>query len=305
MAPKVSMLMPTYNQVGFVEAALDSVFAQTYDNIELLVFDDASSDGTWDVVQACCAAHTGPQTVVLHRQPKNLGPHDNGVAAANAATGELLMLAYGDDVSHPERVAKVVAAWQASGASLVAHNALTGADPEDPDKQMVGEGVSGVVSLVELSGVCWDERMLGATFAWTRNLWDVFGRFDPALVPRGGDHLLPFRAALLTGFCYVHEPLLFWRRHRGQVTASISDFEGHPLAMGETNTAYNMNTLLQRIRDVDFIVEREGSRPEWTQARRKTLEMVAGMSLTWSRYRALLRARGATLDWPARQRGRA
>ena len=52
MKPLVSIMMICYNNVQFIKAAIDSVKTQTYDNWELVVNDDCSTDGTYEIGRA-------------------------------------------------------------------------------------------------------------------------------------------------------------------------------------------------------------------------------------------------------------
>ena len=49
--PKVSVIIPVFNGANYLREAIESVFAQTYKNYELLVVDDGSNDGTWDIIK--------------------------------------------------------------------------------------------------------------------------------------------------------------------------------------------------------------------------------------------------------------
>jgi len=51
MKPLLSVMMISYNSVQYIKAAIDSVKAQTYDNWELVINDDCSSDGTYELAQ--------------------------------------------------------------------------------------------------------------------------------------------------------------------------------------------------------------------------------------------------------------
>ena len=75
--PVVSVILPTYNRAAFLAAAVDSVLTQTFQNFELIVVDDGSTDATPDVVQAY-----SDQRLVYLRQ-NNYGRS----AARNSAPG--------------------------------------------------------------------------------------------------------------------------------------------------------------------------------------------------------------------------
>ncbi|BCB84828.1 glycosyltransferase family A protein [Phytohabitans suffuscus] len=97
------MLMPVYNAADYIAAAIGSVLRQTYQDLELLVVDDGSTDRT----EAVVAAITDRRLRVLPR------PRGGIVAALNAgigaARGELLARMDADDIMTPDRLARQVA----------------------------------------------------------------------------------------------------------------------------------------------------------------------------------------------------
>ncbi|GAB3534343.1 glycosyltransferase family 2 protein [Phytohabitans suffuscus] len=103
MTPRVSVLMPVYNAADYIAAAIGSVLRQTYQDLELLVVDDGSTDRT----EAVVAAITDRRLRVLPR------PRGGIVAALNAgigaARGELLARMDADDIMTPDRLARQVA----------------------------------------------------------------------------------------------------------------------------------------------------------------------------------------------------
>lgn len=105
--PLVSILVPSFNGAPFLRDALDSLLAQTYPNIEILLLDDASTDDTRDIA----AEYEGRIRYI--RQPKNLGIYENVNAGIAAAKGELIATYHADDIYLPTIVAEQVAYLQA------------------------------------------------------------------------------------------------------------------------------------------------------------------------------------------------
>lgn len=100
--PLVSVLVPTYNQQAFVAEALDSVLAQGYPRLQVVVSDDASTDGTPGILRAYARRHPG--VVELVEQPVNLGVTRNCNAVLERCTGKYVALFAGDDIMLPGKL---------------------------------------------------------------------------------------------------------------------------------------------------------------------------------------------------------
>ena len=126
-APRVSVVIPTFNSAPFVRATVESILEQTYTDLELVVVDDGSTDGTDEIV----ASYAGDARLRLHRQA-NLGHLMRWEASNNRtwtlARGELVARLDGDDVAAPERLARQVAAFDADPRIGLVHTAGTGID---------------------------------------------------------------------------------------------------------------------------------------------------------------------------------
>lgn len=103
--PLVSVLMPTYNVSEFVEEAVDSILKQTYKNIEFIIVDDCSIDGTYEKLQLL--AKSDPR-IKLYRNPKNLKIAETLNFALSKAGGEYIARMDGDDISLPDRISKQI-----------------------------------------------------------------------------------------------------------------------------------------------------------------------------------------------------
>lgn len=103
-APRVTVLMTLYNKAGFVGEAIRSVLAQSMPGFELLIIDDASTDGSLDEV----SMFEDPRIRVL-ANPVNLGRSGAANRGYEEARGEYLAILDADDVMLPERLAVQVA----------------------------------------------------------------------------------------------------------------------------------------------------------------------------------------------------
>lgn len=306
---RVAMLMTTYRHEAFVAAALEAALAQTWPALDIVVADDGSDDRTWSIVTAVAGRYAGPHRLVLLRQGRNGGASKNLMDALGCTDAELLVLTHGDDISAPNRVQRVAEVWTASGASLIAHQALTGPDPAEARPFAPESCSSGSIQLRDLCRHSWTPQMLGASFSFERRIFDEFGPLERARLPRGGDHVLPTRAALLGGFYYLHEPLMFWRRHPGQMTYATADFDGGGSSHAETWKAYDLNALLYRLDEVRGFAARHGATPTLAEAERTLIETITKHAREWAAARGMLESLGHTLHFqrraPKRQAARA
>ena len=114
----VSYCVKCYNQARYIETALKSAFAQMYQPLEIIICDDASTDGSDKIIRRMvdeCHSSGGAHRVRYYRNEKNLGNLGNWQHMCELAQGKLLIKADGDDYSKPERVARLVSAWVADG----------------------------------------------------------------------------------------------------------------------------------------------------------------------------------------------
>jgi glycosyltransferase involved in cell wall biosynthesis len=105
--PLVSVLVPSFNGARYLEEALESLLAQTYPNIEIILLDDHSEDET----QAVAAKYQG--RIEYIRQPKNLGIYDNVNVGIERARGDLIATYHADDIYLPNIVEAEVAYLEA------------------------------------------------------------------------------------------------------------------------------------------------------------------------------------------------
>ena len=125
--PLVTVAIPMYNNARFIAQTISSVLAQTLTDFELLIYDDHSTDHSFDI-----AASFTDSRIKLFRNSGNLGPEGNWNKAISRVRGKYVKLVCGDDILFPQCLEKQVAAFHDPlnrGVSLVSSQ-RTIIDPE-------------------------------------------------------------------------------------------------------------------------------------------------------------------------------
>ena len=94
MLPLVSVIIPTYNRKDMLKIAIDSVLKQDYKNIEIMVSDNASTDGTDVLMQEYCETYDNIRYI---KRQKNIGAIFNSKEAYKIITGKYLIFLCDDD----------------------------------------------------------------------------------------------------------------------------------------------------------------------------------------------------------------
>lgn len=109
--PRVSVLCLTYNHAAYIEHALEGLLAQSYHNLQVVIADDGSTDGTLDAVRA--AEPRFPPGSLTVATGQNVGITANCNRALASCDGEFLALTAGDDVLLPGKIERQVAWFSA------------------------------------------------------------------------------------------------------------------------------------------------------------------------------------------------
>ena len=115
MSPRVSVVTPAYQAGRFVGAAVSSVLAQTYGDLELVVVDDGSTDATAAVVEA----HDGPVRLVRQENQGVAAARNRGIAEAS---GDLVAFCDADDMLFSEHIEALVRVYDERGGIVTANS---------------------------------------------------------------------------------------------------------------------------------------------------------------------------------------
>ncbi len=117
MEPLVSVVIPSYNYEAYIGAAIRSVAAQTYKNIELVVIDDCSQDKSPTLVRALAAELRDRfASIIIRENEQNMGAHETINAGIEAASGEYLAILNADDLFEANRFSVMMDAMRAQNA---------------------------------------------------------------------------------------------------------------------------------------------------------------------------------------------
>lgn len=114
MEPLVSVIIPVYNVFSYLHEALDSVIHQTYRNLEIIVIDDGSTDGSGEV---CDEYKKDPRVTVIHQQNQGLSAARN--IGLDRMTGEIVAFLDADDAFSKQMIEKMVEAMLRDNAEIV------------------------------------------------------------------------------------------------------------------------------------------------------------------------------------------
>lgn len=210
-------MLIAYNQERYIRDAIEGAFAQTYSPLEIIISDDCSSDSTFEIIQDMARSYSGPHRVKTNRNKRNLGLGGHINHIMKKASGDLIVVAAGDDVSINKRVQRLADVWIAHGcaaSSLCSDAVIVDSDGSETGK-LSGKPFEGSIG----DGLRrYFNGLQGPTHAWTKEVFDVFGDLLPGTVCE--DRVIPLRSCLLKGVVYVPESLVKYRRHGRNITSN-------------------------------------------------------------------------------------
>ncbi len=119
--PLVSVLIASYNHAAYVEEAIHSVLAQTYQDFELIICDDGSEDTSPDIIQRF--VERNPRVQLIRQENRGAAAALN--AAYSRARGDVLCFLDSDDFFAPDKLRLVIAGLRRENAGLLIHTMMT------------------------------------------------------------------------------------------------------------------------------------------------------------------------------------
>lgn len=206
----VSFLVISYQQKDYIEEALKSALSQDYQGLQVVVSDDASNDGTWEIIQRIAANYVGPHQIVIRRNENNKGLATNFNEGLKLCTGVLIVVQAGDDISESHRTTELVKIWLNndcrpdllySEISRMSHDGqILSVDKSQPSMPTIEELKGGRHFIAG-----------GMAAAYTKRLFDKYGLLPERTYAE--DYVLSYRAILAGGIAHHPAALVRYRMH--------------------------------------------------------------------------------------------
>lgn len=267
-APRATVVVTCFNQEQWIEQALDSVAAQTEPNLQLIVTDDGSRDGSRARIDHWVANHDLPAEVVASE--RNVGLPAMLNRAMRRFRGRYVVVLNGDDWMEPDRVASQAAALDHARETVgVVYSDLRVVD--------VGGVATGEIlpppAIEQPEGHLLLRLISAPTFGmgvvmFRRRILETIGPWDESLVADDYDFLLRVAAADFE-FMYLPGVVMSARRYGGSMTRSRNAVlaEGRILALSKLlgRDAVTDQAIVTRVRELAIALHYLGYRSDATR----------------------------------------
>ena len=210
----VSVIIPTYNRADFIVASLESVLAQTYAPLEIIVVDNGSTDDTLTRLEPY-----GDKITLCHEPKAGMGGSYARNKGLDRATGDYIAFLDSDDLWLPDKIEKQVELLRKNRKCGWCYTDMAAIDPHTQTKlyqfshtRKMHEG-----DVLEQAFIQTFSSII--TLLIRREVIEQVGRFWP--VPKGTDADFIIRLAGTAPACYLPEPLVIQQVHQASVTGTI------------------------------------------------------------------------------------
>lgn len=211
----VSVIIPTFNRAKFIEQTLDSVFAQTYSPLEIIVVDNGSTDGTVQKLEPF-----KDRIIVAHEPKSGMGGAHARNRGLDAATGDFVAFLDSDDLWMPTKIEKQVKFLEKHPDFGWCYTDLIGFD-SDSGRDLYQYSQTRTMH----SGMAIQQAFIQiftplSTLLIRKEVMAKVGKFWPT--PKGTDAELAIRLAAEAPVGFLSEVLARYRVHEDSVTGTIS-----------------------------------------------------------------------------------
>lgn len=209
--PLVSVAMAIYNGRNFLEEQLDSILAQTYKNLEVVVSDDGSDDGTTDILEAYSKKDA---RVRWSRSTRSRGLVPNFTEAVSLCKGDIVFFSDCDDVWFPDKVARHVEAYRDPSVQWVCNNVVI-TNPELKPVGYLTDYLPDYWTRRKFLYYTWGSCVIGCATSYRASV--MKGRWPADPLSQGHDSWIQM-AIYPAKRHYISEVLQDYRQHESNMT---------------------------------------------------------------------------------------
>jgi glycosyltransferase involved in cell wall biosynthesis len=217
--PKVTVVIPVYNGERYIRPTLESVFAQTYQNYEIICVDDGSKDGSVAILDGYA------ERIQVIRQA-NMGQAGARNAGVKRGTGTYVALLDQDDLWYPWKLERQVALLEAHPEAVMAHCDMDWIDETGnviQQNRVAAARVSATKGLTMTRLFGWDPCIYPSTTLIRKAAFERVGGFDPEIPWYGEDIDLMLRLREEGQFLFLEEAGTQYRKHSSNCSAAGTD----------------------------------------------------------------------------------
>lgn len=221
--PMVSIITPTYNHQQFIGACIESVLSQTYNNWEMIIIDDGSTDRTWKIIKEYAARDVRIRP--FRQENKGIWRlAETYNFALRQSCGELIAVLEGDDIWVAEKLANQVP-FHVSGKKGIT---FTQAQFIDAADRITSKKIVPIIRNQNSEFSLFYNHLAGAymipalSLLFSRNVLESIGGFQqPEYLPVV-DYPTCITIGKLYGYHFLPQVLGYWRQSAGQATWQLS-----------------------------------------------------------------------------------
>jgi len=237
--PLVSVIIPNYNYGRYLGQAVDSVLAQSYPNVEVIVADDGSTDQSSEVLRS----YGDRIRWVQQRRQGVAAARNRGVSESR---GELVAFLDADDVWMTQKLERQVARWLASPDLGLIHCGARRIDVSGRTLEVQQDGMEGWISHEMLLFKRCTIVCAGSTALIPRRVFDGVGGFDTRL-STSADWDLCYRVGVRYPAGFVRDPLVAVRMHQTNMHDNIRAME-HDMLLAYGKAFRDAEVAVRRLR---------------------------------------------------------
>lgn len=211
--PLISVVVATYNGEQFLCKQIDSILAQTYPNIEIVIIDDCSTDNTVNLLKQYSSVHS---KIFLYTNDSNLGYIKNFERGISLTNGDLIAPCDQDDIWLPN---KLQILFNQIGDNLLVYSDSTLIDAMDNSLNINMSHIKNQISYTSCLMYTIGAWAPGHSMLFKKSLIDKCLPF-PSLVTH--DFWLGFVATCYSNIKYVKEPLVLYRQHNHNAISAFT-----------------------------------------------------------------------------------